>query len=84
MEDKYLALLKNGTWSLVPPVPNTNIIDCKLVYRLKRDKEDAITRYKARFVAKGFHQKPGIDFHETFSPVVKSTTIQIVLSLAIT
>ncbi|GKB00615.1 putative RNA-directed DNA polymerase [Tanacetum coccineum] len=43
----------------------------------------AITCYKARFVAKGFHQQPGIDFHETVSPVVKSTTIRAVLSLTV-
>nr|GEV27106.1 retrovirus-related Pol polyprotein from transposon TNT 1-94 [Tanacetum cinerariifolium] len=54
------------------------------VYRLKRDKNGAITRYKARFVAKGFRQQPGIDFHETFSSVVKSPFIRAVLSLAVT
>lgn len=80
MADEYSALVRNGTWSLVPPVPNTNVIDCKWVYRLKRDKDGAISRYKARFVAKGFRQQPGIDFKETFSPVVKSTTIRVVLS----
>ncbi|GJS13612.1 retrotransposon protein, putative, ty1-copia subclass [Tanacetum coccineum] len=51
---------------------------------LKRNKNGAITCYKARFVAKGFRQQRGIDFHETFSPVVKSTTIQAILSLVIT
>ncbi|GJZ88797.1 retrovirus-related pol polyprotein from transposon TNT 1-94 [Tanacetum coccineum] len=54
------------------------------VYRLKRDNNGAITRYKARFVAKGFWQQPGIDFHETFRPVAKSTTVRAVLSLAVT
>ncbi|GKB84552.1 putative RNA-directed DNA polymerase [Tanacetum coccineum] len=52
--------------------------------RLKQDKNGAITRYKARFVAKSFQQQPGIDFHETFSPFVESTTIRYVLSLAVT
>ncbi|GJU84677.1 nucleotide-binding alpha-beta plait domain-containing protein [Tanacetum coccineum] len=70
--------------SLVPRASNTNVVDGKWVYRLKRDKNGAITCYKERFVAKGFWQQPGIDFHETFSPVVKSITIRAVLSLAVT
>nr|GEZ57867.1 uncharacterized mitochondrial protein AtMg00810-like isoform X2 [Tanacetum cinerariifolium] len=83
MKEEYDALMKSGTWSLVPRSSNTNVIDGKWVYKLKRDKNGAITRYKARFVAKGFWQQPGINFHETFSPVT-STTIQAVLSLAVT
>ncbi|GJX15179.1 putative RNA-directed DNA polymerase [Tanacetum coccineum] len=51
---------------------------------LKRDKNGAIIRYKARFFAKGYRQQPGIDFHKKFSPVVKSTTIRVVLSLVVT
>ncbi|GKA21489.1 putative RNA-directed DNA polymerase, partial [Tanacetum coccineum] len=82
MKEEYDALMKNGTWSLVPRASTTNVVDGKWVYRLKRDKNGAIIRYKARFVAKGCRQQPGIDFHETFSPVVKSTTIRAVLSLA--
>ncbi|GKB78293.1 gag/pol polyprotein [Tanacetum coccineum] len=58
MKEEYDALVKNGTWSLVPRASNTNVVDCKWVYRLKRDKNSAITRYKARFVAKGFRQQP--------------------------
>ncbi|GKB29508.1 putative RNA-directed DNA polymerase, partial [Tanacetum coccineum] len=84
MKEEYDALMKNETWSLVPRASNTNVADGKWVYKLKRDKNGAITCYKARFVAKGFRQQPGIDFHKTFSPVVKSTTIRAVLSLAVT
>ncbi|GKC84689.1 tocopherol cyclase, partial [Tanacetum coccineum] len=84
VKEEYDALMKNETWSLVPRASNTNVVDGKWVYRLKRDKNGAFTRYKARFVAKGFRQQPGIDFHETFSPVVKLTTIRAVLSLAVT
>ncbi|GJQ90032.1 putative RNA-directed DNA polymerase [Tanacetum coccineum] len=84
MKEEYDALMKNETWSLVPRASNTNVADGKWVYKLKRDKNGVITCYKARFVAKGFRQQPGIDFHETFSPVVKSTTIRAVLSLAVT
>ncbi|GJW25124.1 putative RNA-directed DNA polymerase [Tanacetum coccineum] len=84
MKEEYDALMKNETWSLVPRASTTNVVDGKWVYKLKRDKNGAIIRYKARFVAKGCRQQPGIDFHETFSPVVKSTTIRAVLSLAVT
>ncbi|GKB00183.1 putative RNA-directed DNA polymerase [Tanacetum coccineum] len=84
MKEEYDALMKNIMWSFVPRASNTNVVDGKWVYRLKRDKNGAITRYKARFVAKGFRQQPCIDFHETFSLVVKSTTIQAILSLAVT
>ncbi|GJU61792.1 putative RNA-directed DNA polymerase, partial [Tanacetum coccineum] len=84
MKEEYDALMKNKTWTLVPRASNTNAVDGKWVYRLKRDKNGVIARYKARFVAKGFRQQPGIDFHETFIPVIKSTTIRTVLSLAVT
>ncbi|GKD27319.1 uncharacterized mitochondrial protein-like protein isoform X2 [Tanacetum coccineum] len=84
MKEEYDALMKNRTWSLEPRASKTNVVDGKWVYRLKRDKNGAITHYKARFVAKGFQQQPDVDFHKTFSPVVKSTTIRAILSLAVT
>jgi hypothetical protein len=83
MNIEFDTLLSNGTWTLVPPTANTNIVGCKWVFHLKRKADGTIDRYKARLVAKGFHQQPGIDYGETYSPVVKPTTIQLVLSLAI-
>nr|GEZ39497.1 Gag/Pol polyprotein [Tanacetum cinerariifolium] len=53
MKEEYDALIKNRTWSLVPCASNTNVVDGKWVYKLKQNKNGAITRYKARFVAKG-------------------------------
>lgn len=60
------------------------MVDCKWVYKVKRDHTGAITRYKARLVAKGYNQQLGIDYTEMFSLVVKSTTIRVFLSLVIT
>ena len=83
MCEEYDALLHNSTWTLVPSHPAQNIIGCKWVFRIKRNPDGSVARYKARLVAKGFHQRPGVDFTETFSPVVKPTTIRLILSLAI-
>jgi histone deacetylase 1/2 len=83
MDDEMHALIKNQTWHLVPANQGTNIIDCKWVYKIKHRADGTIDRYKARLVAKGFKQRYELDYEDTFSPVVKSATIRLVLSIAI-
>ncbi|KAE8719380.1 hypothetical protein F3Y22_tig00109971pilonHSYRG00141 [Hibiscus syriacus] len=81
---EFEALRKNGTWTLVKLPEGRSVVGYKWLFKLKKNPYGSINRYKARLVAKGYSQMPGYDFGETFSPVVRFTTLNIVLSLAVT
>lgn len=76
------SLKQNNTWKLVERPKNKNVIGCKWVFKLKKDKTGEVEKYKARLVAQGFTQKFG-DFSETFSPVLKLTSFRVLTSLAV-
>jgi histone deacetylase 1/2 len=77
------ALVKNKTWHLVPPRKVINVIDCNWVWKIKYKAYGSLDKYKGRLVAKGFKQRYGIDYEDTFSPVIKMSTIIIILSIAV-
>ncbi|CAN1334228.1 Retrovirus-related Pol polyprotein from transposon RE2 [Linum perenne] len=83
LTSEYQALAKNGTRTLVPRQDYQNIISCRWVFWVKRKPDGTIERYKSCLMARGFHQRPCIDYHDTFSPVVKLVTIQTVFTLAL-
>ncbi|GKE48613.1 ribonuclease H-like domain-containing protein, partial [Tanacetum coccineum] len=76
MNQEMNALLRNGTWELVKLPEGRKAIGSKWIYKIKFRSSGEIDRYKARFVAQDFGQKEGIDYEETFSPVVKMVTIR--------
>ena len=78
-----MHLVKNGTWELTPPDPSDNLIGCKWIFRTKCKFDGSIDRFKACLVMKGFHQRFGIYYIDTFNLVVKPTTICVVLSLVV-
>nr|GEV49200.1 ribonuclease H-like domain-containing protein [Tanacetum cinerariifolium] len=78
------ALNENHTWEITYLPPIRKAIGNKWIYRIKYKSSGDIDRYKARLVVKGFNQKEGIDFDETFSPVVKMSTVRCVIALFVT
>lgn len=82
MKQELESIEKNDTWKLTHLPKGQKAIGLKWVFKLKKDAEGNVTKYKARIVAKGYVQKKGIDFDEVFAPVARLETIRALLALA--
>ena len=71
-----------GTWDVVERPENTNVVDSKWVFRLKKDAEGRVVKWKARLVARGFTQVYGVNYFETFAPVARLASIRTILAIA--
>ena len=80
--EKMKALEKNKTWETVDFPREKTTMGCKWVFTIKYGLNGSLERYKARLVAKGFTQTYNIDYLETFTPIAKSNTMRVLLSLA--
>lgn len=82
MLDEIDALKRNQVWTLVDRPKDTNIVTNRWVLRIKRKPNGEIDRYRARLVARGFSQIEGIDYHETYAPVVNTTVVRLLFAYA--
>lgn len=82
IESEYNSLLKNNTWTLCDLPTNRKEIQCKWVFKVKRNFDGTVDKYKARLCAKGFSQKKGFDYNETYAPVAKITTFRVLMAVA--
>ena len=74
--------MKNDVWDIVPKPKNKSVLSSKWIYKLKHVADYSIEKYKAIFVSRGFSQKEGIDYEDTFSLVARYTSIRTVMVLA--
>lgn len=83
MQNEINDIHSNGMWSLVPSHPSINVIGICRVYKIKWCVDSSVECYKARLVARSFTHKEGIDYSETFSPVIKPVTVWLVLIIVV-
>jgi len=75
------SIKKNSTWTSVDLPKGAKPIGCKWIFKKKYHPDGSIVKYKALLVGKGFSQKPNIDYFDTFAPVTRISSIQVLLAL---
>lgn len=79
---EFRSLIENDTWDIVDKPPDRKVIGCRVVLRNKLEADGSLGRRKARVVAKGYAQRPGVDFRETFAPVARMGSFRLLIALA--
>ena len=84
MTNEIKSIKSQGTWELKPMPDGKKLVGSRWIFKVKKNADGGIERRKARFCAKGFTQKAGVDFHETYAPVAKMNSIRTILSIVTT
>jgi hypothetical protein len=74
--------MKNDVWEIVPKPKSKDVASSKCLFKIKHVVDGSIEKYKERFVARGYSQKEGIDYEETFAHVARYTSIKTIITLA--
>jgi hypothetical protein len=80
MMEEYSSIMRNDVWEIVPRPDGNSLVTSRWTFKIKHVADGNIEKYKARFVARGFSQKEGVDYEETFAPVAKYASIRAVIS----
>lgn len=83
MIDEYQSILKNDVWDIVPRPKDKLVVSSKWLFKIKYAPDGSIEKHKARFIARGFSQKAGIEYEETFAPVARYTSIRTIIAIAV-
>ena len=82
MQSEYDSLINAKTYTLIPRPPHCRPIDCKWVLKTKRNAQGVLIKHKARLVARGYAQRYGVDYEETYAPVCRQGSIRMLCALA--
>jgi hypothetical protein len=80
--EEYQSIIMNDVWEIVPRPKSKDVVSSKWLFKIKHVADGSIEKYKARFVTRGFSQKEGIDYEETFAPMARYTSIRTIIALA--
>ena len=82
MVEEYSSIMTNHVWEVVPRPEDRSVVGSRWIYKIKYAADGSVEKYTVRFIAKGYAQKEGIDYEETFAQVARYTSIRFVISLA--
>eukprot|EP00253_Pinus_taeda_P036617 PITA_36617 len=82
MLEEYSSIMVSDVWEVVPRPRDGSVVGSRWIYKVKYVADGSVEKYEARFVAKGYAQKEGIDYEETFAPIARYTSIRSVISFA--
>jgi hypothetical protein len=82
MTEEYQSIIKNDLWEIVTRPKSKDVVSSKWLFKITHAVDGSIEKYKARFVARGFSQKEGNEYDETFTPMDRYTSIRTIIALA--